>query len=100
MTPDVNPARNRASVTPPVGTHALAAPASPAEAALVELRRQVQDNSEYVGKSFAREARRIYLGEAKERSIYGEASREDANQLVEDGIPVAPLPFVPTRKAN
>ncbi len=80
--------------------HALAAPASPAEAALKELRRKVQDNSEYVGQKFATEARAIHLGDAPERSIYGEASSEEARKLVDDGVPVAPLPFVPTRKAN
>lgn len=85
---------------PPAGTHALAAPASKAEAALAELRRQVQENSEYVGDSFAREARAIHNGEAPERSIYGEATGEDARSLTEDGIPVAPLPFIPTRKSN
>ncbi len=102
MAPDVLPAR--ASVAPLQkpgnAMHALAAPASPAEAALKELRRKVQDNSEYVGQKFATEARAIHLGDAPERSIYGEASSEEARKLVDDGVPVAPLPFVPTRKAN
>ena len=80
--------------------HALAAPSSEAEAALQELRRKVQDNSEYVGKSFAKEARAIHVGDSPERSIYGEATAEEAKDLVEDGVPVAPLPFVPTRKTN
>lgn len=80
--------------------HALAAPASEAESALRDLRRKVQDNSEYVGDRFADEARAIHLGDAPERSIYGETSREEARKLVEDGVPVAPLPFVPTRKTN
>lgn len=80
--------------------HALAAPQSEAEIALRDLRRKVQDNSEYVGDKFADEARAIHLGDAPERSIYGETSREDARKLMEDGVPVAPLPFVPSRKTN
>lgn len=111
MAPDVRttkaktPADVPAPSTPPVPSqqadmHALAAPKSEAEAALKELRRQVQDNSEYVGNNFAKEARAIHLGDAPERSIYGEASREEAKELVDDGVPVAPLPFVPSRKTN
>ena len=99
MSPDVKTSRN-SDAKEPVATHALAAPASPVETALKDLRKQIQENSEYVGKDFADEARRIHLGEAIERSIYGEASGEDANRLIEDGIPVAPLPFVPSRKSN
>lgn len=84
----------------PLGTHAMAAPASKAEAAISELRRRVQDHSEYVGNRFASEARAIHVGDAPERSIYGEASQDEARELVDDGVPVAPLPFVPGRKAN
>ena len=71
-----------------------------AEAALAELKQKIKDNSEYVGTDFADEARKIHDGDAPERSIYGEAKAEDAKKLIEDGIPVAPLPFVPTRKQN
>jgi len=85
----------------PKGTmHALTAPSSAAEAALIELKKKIQDNSEYVGSDFATEARKIHDGDAPERSIYGEASGEDAKKLVEDGVPVAPLPFIPNRKTN
>ena len=80
--------------------HALTAPASPAEAALRELKRKIQEHSEYVGRDFAAEARAIHEGAAPERSIYGEANAEEARQLIEDGVPVAPLPFTPTRKTN
>lgn len=70
------------------------------EQALAELRKQVERNSEYVGRDFAREARDIHDGTAPRRSIHGEARAEDARKLIEDGIPVAPLPFVPGRKTN
>ncbi len=79
-----------------------AAPPPPAEIerALAALRRQVEENSDYVGLNFAAEARRIHQGEAPERSIYGEARPDEARRLIEDGVPVAPLPFVPRRKTN
>ena len=72
---------------------------SPAEM-IRALRREVEHNSDYVGDRFATEARAIHEGEAPKRSIWGEAKREEARKLVEDGIPVAPLPFTPQRKMN
>lgn len=78
----------------------LATPVNPMEEALAALRRQVEENSEYVGLNFATEARRIHGGEAPERAIYGEARPDEAKKLIEDGVPVAPLPFLPVRKAN
>ena len=78
----------------------LGAPQDAREKALAEMKRQVEENSEYVGMSFAAEARKIHEGEAPERSIYGEARLDEAKKLIEDGVPVAPLPFRPSRKAN
>lgn len=72
----------------------LGTPASPAEAALQELRKKVETESDYVGSDFADEARRIHLGEAEARGIWGEASKNDAQALHDEGIPVAPLPFM------
>ncbi len=80
--------------------HVLTVPASPAEQALRELREKIQKNSEYVGREFAREARAIHSGDAPERSIYGEADAREARELVEEGVPVAPLPVIPLRKTN
>lgn len=78
----------------------LSAPATTAEQALAELKRHVEKTSEYVGLNFAREARQMHEGTAPERSIYGEAKPEEARKLLEDGVPVAPLPFLPNRKSN
>ncbi len=101
MAPQVHTARDCPNAGErPVAMHALTAPASPAEAAILELKKKIQESSEYVGSDFAEEARAIHEGEAPERSIYGETDSEQARQLVEDGIPVAPLPFTPTRKTN
>jgi hypothetical protein len=67
---------------------------------LAELRRKIEQNSDYVGMNFAKEARAMHDGTAPERAIYGEARPEEARKLLEDGIPVAPLPFIPGRKTN
>lgn len=72
----------------------------PREAAIAELRRKVEENSDYVGLSFAAEARAMHEGRAPERPIHGEARLDEARKLIEDGVPVAPLPFLPSRKAN
>ena len=94
MSPQVRPARKAEAARP------LSAPASPAEQALAELRRRIETESDYVGLNFAAEARAMHEGAAPERSIYGEARPDEARRLLEDGIPVAPLPFVPGRKSN
>lgn len=101
MTPAVRPARRSAVPGPQTdGTPALATPATEVERALAALRRKVEENSEYVGMNFVTEARAIHDGEAPERPIYGEAKAEEARKLIEDGVPVAPLPFLPMRKVN
>lgn len=56
------------------------------------LRKYVEQNADYVGPKFPDEARKIHYGEADDRHIYGEASLEEAADLVEEGIDVAPLP--------
>ena len=78
----------------------LSQPASPAEQALARLKAHVEANSDYVGRDFAKEARAMHLGEAPARAIWGEARGDEAKALIEDGIPVAPLPFTPSRKSN
>lgn len=79
---------------------ALSTPSHPAEQALAELKKRIESQSEYVGMNFAAEARRIHAGDSPERPIYGEARPDDARKLIEEGVPVAPLPFVPGRKSN
>jgi hypothetical protein len=84
----------------PAVTPGLTAPRNTAEQALAAMRKKVETESEYVGLNFVTEARAIHAGEAPERSIYGEAKFEEAKALIEEGVPVAPLPFTPKRKAN
>ncbi|MCU0899040.1 MAG: DUF1178 family protein [Cypionkella sp.] len=95
MAPAVRPARTAAAekVT-------LSEPESEAERAIAALRAQIEAQSDYVGMNFVTEARKMHEGTAPERPIYGEARPEEARKLIEDGVPVAPLPFLPRRKAN
>lgn len=79
---------------------ALSAPRSEMEQALAALRRQVEENSEYVGMEFAAQARSMHAGDIPDRAIYGEAKPDEARALIEDGVPIAPLPFMPPRKVN
>lgn len=73
---------------------------NPVEAALHALRQQVEANSDYVGLKFADEARAMHEGRVPGRAIHGEAKPEEARKLIEDGVPVAPLPFIPRQKTN
>ncbi len=84
----------------PIEAPALSTPRSEAETAIAKLKEHVENNSDYVGTDFASEARAMHDGDTPERAIWGEAKLEDAKALVDDGIPVAPLPFLPTRKSN
>lgn len=91
----------KAVMAPRVGTsRALSAPEEGAEKALAEMRAKVEAESDYVGEKFASEARAMHLGDVPERSIYGEAKPEEAKALIEDGVPVLPLPFTPKRKVS
>lgn len=82
----------------------LMAPAVATKGAVVppleQLKKDVEANSDYVGMSFAQEARDMHDGLIPDRPIFGEAKPEEAKKLIEDGVPVLPLPFVPTKKAN
>ncbi len=83
----------------PTTEGALSGPASAAEQAFAALRRRIEATSENVGRDFPAEARRIHAGEAPARAIIGEARPAEARALIEDGVPVAPLPWS-DRKAN
>ena len=67
---------------------------------IAALKKHVEENSEYVGMKFVTEARKMHRGEVPERAIFGEAKPADALSLIEDGVPVLPLPFTPNRKMN
>lgn len=77
------------------------ADASPTDAAtrLLALQRQLEAGSDYVGDRFAQEARALHEN-GQARSIYGEASQEDAAALVAEGIALLPMPFRPLIRSD
>lgn len=67
-------------------------------AKLKEMADKVRENADYVGDKFADEARKIHFGETGAREIYGEATRQEAKELIEDGVSFMPLPVFPEDK--
>jgi len=59
------------------------------------LRKHVADNSDYVGRRFPEEALQMHQGEIEHRSIWGEASAEEAKALADEGVEVHALPILP-----
>ena len=65
-----------------------------------KVRSHVEENFDYVGRDFPAEARKIHTGEADDRSIYGEATGHEVKELIDEGVEVAPVPDVPTKKTG
>lgn len=57
-------------------------------------------HSEDVGKRFAEEARKIYYAETPQRNIRGTATRSEADELRDEGVPVFSLPIPPQDRWN
>jgi hypothetical protein len=97
---------NKAPMAPRIGkgSHAErggAAPVPPAPVANAEANRMIADfcrsvesSCDYVGKEFPEQARRIHYGESETRPIYGEATKEEAVELQEEGIEIAAVPWL------
>jgi hypothetical protein len=64
------------------------------------MRQHVEDNFDYVGDDFAGEARAMHEGRTEERGIYGEASGREVKALIEEGVPIAPMPPRPPGKSE
>ncbi|WP_295956900.1 DUF1178 family protein [Rhodoferax sp.] len=82
-----------ALVAEPNSAIAAPAPSPEAQAAWMKMVRHVIANTEDVGSQFAEEARKIHYGERKERNIRGEATAEETEALLDEGIDVLPLPI-------
>ena len=106
MAPRLARSDKRIDVPPPaapvpaaVDTPAPVAMVSPQErelrSKLKELRDHLTKNAENVGRKFPDEARKMHYGEIEHRSIYGEASPQEAKDLHEEGIEFHPLPVLP-----
>ena len=95
MAPGIPSKANRKSDIVPVH----AGPTDPRAVQMMQMmreyRKHVHANSEDVGKRFAEEARKIHYKETEERGIRGQATRDEAVALIEEGIEVHPLPVLP-----
>jgi hypothetical protein len=80
---------------PPAPVAVMSPPERELRKKLKELREHIVKNADYVGPRFSEQARKIHYGEAEHRSIYGEATPEEARELDEEGIAFAPLPVLP-----
>ena len=92
----------KALMAPNIGrSHKKTPPISPAQmrAALLELRRQVETNCDYVGERFAEEARKIHYGEVDPHGIYGEATLEESRELADEGISFGRIPWISSTDA-
>ncbi len=94
----------KAPMAPRIGKSGDKAAAPPAEMAamsgkirkeLGDLRAKIEANCDYVGGRFAEEARKIHYGETDPRGIYGETSKDEANDLAEEGVEFARIPWLP-----
>jgi hypothetical protein len=92
------PRLNLGNPKPPADTPPAAPAKDTPEARLLRAVREVLAQTEDVGERFTDEARRMHYGEIEERGIRGQASREQAQSLREEGIPVFSLPVPPALK--
>ena len=96
MAPNVAPKGNRMMAPSPSKLQPVVADEVAVKAmlaAMAAVQKTLLSQSDYLGEGFVDEARAIHLGEAEARSIYGKATPEQAESLMEEGIIVAPLPF-------
>lgn len=96
MAPAVAGTRSRESAAPDMAARVQTMMMQAAR----EVRSHVEANFDYVGDTFAREARAIHEGATEKREIYGEATPAEVRALKEDGVPCAALPPVPPDPAK
>ena len=90
MAPAVSTGRKRETIALAMGEQQRKAMAE-----LKALSEKMRENADYVGDKFAEEARKIHFGETDPRGIYGEATTEEARDLIEDGVEFMPIPVFP-----
>jgi len=71
-------------------------------AALAAAQAKMLEQSQWVGTAFADKARAMHQGEEPAAQIHGQTTPEQAQELIEEGVPVAPLivPVVPPERCN
>ena len=113
MAPKLSGTRKRGKASPPVAASDAPAPnATTAPVAMVspqehelrqklkELREHLTQNADYVGTKFPEEARKIFYRESPGRAIRGQATKDEHDSLVDEGIPVARFPVPPRERLN
>jgi hypothetical protein len=100
--PEVAPEAPAPEIASPAENKTPVAMVSPQErefrAKLKELRDHLTKNADNVGAKFPEEARKMHYGETEHRSIYGEASPQEAKDLLEEGVELHPLPVLPDER--
>ncbi len=85
-------AQTEPAAAPAESTPVANASSGQLQAAWMQMVRHVMANTEDVGPKFAEEARKIHYGETEERQIRGQATREETEALLDEGIDIVPLP--------
>ena len=98
MAPAVSPKGNSRSPAVPVETETMAVTQDDGRMreiirTLAQAQAKVLENSTWVGRGFAEQARAMHYGEKDRASIHGEVAPEEARALISEGVGVAPLPF-------
>jgi len=105
MAPNVGAKGNQAPAASPMAATDGSVPPEAIKAAIAALaaaQAKALEGSQWVGASFADKARAMHLGEAPAAPIHGQTSAAEAKALIEEGVPVAPLPLpvVPPEACN
>ena len=99
MAPRIGASEKNLPAKPQPAAQDMAVMASTMREHLQAIRAKVEENCDYVGDKFADEARKIHYGEAESRGIYGEATDAQHQELVEEGVEVARIPWLPRSDA-
>jgi hypothetical protein len=105
MAPNLAAKANQRAVAPVQSASGNAPPPEVVKAAMEMIaaaQTKMLETSQWVGTAFADKARAMHLGDEPTAQIHGQATAEQAQELAEEGVPVAPLlvPVVPPEKCN
>ncbi|MGB1473456.1 MAG: DUF1178 family protein, partial [Candidatus Puniceispirillaceae bacterium] len=92
---DKKPVSAPSAVMPAGNSAGAAAYHTALRMAVQQLRKTVESQFTNVGDKFAEEARKIHNGEAEENNIYGTCTRQETEELLEEGVEIMPLPDLP-----
>ena len=95
IAPSSSQHRKNEIAAPPLNQQEVVEKTAELIAQMRALKKQVESSFDNVGNAFAETARRIHYGDEEDRGIYGNASKEDVEDLIDEGITVFPLPELP-----